>query len=111
MFSAEGAAFIAAWGSAPGTCTCEAASAESAIHSGALSIPMSAMRGIESLTGVLSRAFSALLRDDRSLAAASWYQTAPLALKQLLSQVSAGVLQYKPFQQRLFLEVSACESR
>ena len=33
MFSAEGAAFIAAWGSAPGRCRCEGPSAESANHS------------------------------------------------------------------------------
>jgi len=62
VFSAKGAAFIAAWGSAPGSRTCENASAESAIHSGALSIPMSAMCGIESRTGALSRAFSAVSR-------------------------------------------------
>jgi very-short-patch-repair endonuclease len=38
LFSAEGAPFIAAWGSAPGNCTCEGSSAESAIHSDAFSV-------------------------------------------------------------------------
>ena len=38
VFNAEGAAFIAAWGSAPGGRTYGSASAESAIHSEALSV-------------------------------------------------------------------------
>jgi len=33
VFSAKGAAFITAWGTAPGSCRYEGASAESAIHS------------------------------------------------------------------------------
>lgn len=74
--SADGAAFIiSAWGSAPGKHALTALSAESAIHSRALS----SQRG--GLFGALSRAFSARTRCGQCSwgVAPGWHGAAPLA--------------------------------
>jgi hypothetical protein len=62
LFSAEGAAFMAAWGSAPGSCACDGTSAESAIHSVDERYVWDSER-----TGALIRAFNARSRCGQSL--------------------------------------------
>ena len=76
---------MAAWGSAPGRRACESTSAESAIHSSALSLRFGFherdvwdVRANGSLESRLQRSFT--MRSPSWGAAPGWYEPAPLAL-------------------------------